>query len=155
MVMMCSRRSVLILSIIAASVVDLPLPVGPVTRTSPRGRSESVADDRRQAELVERLDLFGNDAVDGGDGAALIEHVAAEPRHAPDAEREVELEGLLEALLLRVGQDAVGERLGVGGAERRQIEDLQLAVHADLRRRLRRDVQVGPAVVDQGLEQFG
>ena len=29
MVRMCSRRSVLILSIIAASVVDLPLPVGP------------------------------------------------------------------------------------------------------------------------------
>ena len=27
----------------AASVVDLPLPVGPVTRTSPRGRSARVA----------------------------------------------------------------------------------------------------------------
>ena len=37
MVMMCSCRSVLILSIIAASVVDLPEPVGPVTSTSPRG----------------------------------------------------------------------------------------------------------------------
>ena len=111
-----------------------------------------VGDDRRQAELVEWLDLFGNDPVDGRDGAPLIEHVAAKPRHAPDAEREVELEGLLEAFLLRVGQDAVGERLGVGGAERRQIEDLQLPVHADLRRRLRRQVQVGAAVVDQRLE---
>jgi hypothetical protein len=40
---MCSRRSMLILSIIAASVVDLPLPVGPVTSTRPRGRSASVA----------------------------------------------------------------------------------------------------------------
>ena len=42
MVMMCSLRSVLILSSIAASVVDLPLPVGPVTSTRPRGRSASV-----------------------------------------------------------------------------------------------------------------
>ena len=41
-VRMCSRRSVLILSIIAASVVDLPLPVGPVTSTRPRGRSEQT-----------------------------------------------------------------------------------------------------------------
>ncbi len=35
--MMCSLLVSLILSIIAASVVDLPLPVGPVTSTSPRG----------------------------------------------------------------------------------------------------------------------
>ena len=39
MVRMCSWRSVLILSIMAASVVDLPEPVGPVTSTSPRGLS--------------------------------------------------------------------------------------------------------------------
>src|SRR2546421_665712 len=37
MVTMCSCRSVLILSMIEASVVDLPEPVGPVTRTRPRG----------------------------------------------------------------------------------------------------------------------
>ena len=37
MVMMCSCRSVLILSMIEASVVDLPDPVGPVTSTRPRG----------------------------------------------------------------------------------------------------------------------
>ena len=37
MVMMCSRRVVLISSIMAASVVDLPEPVGPVMTTNPRG----------------------------------------------------------------------------------------------------------------------
>jgi hypothetical protein len=42
-VMMCSCRSVLILSMIEASVVDLPEPVGPVTRTSPRGFLASSA----------------------------------------------------------------------------------------------------------------
>ena len=41
--MMCSRRSVLILSIIDASVVDLPEPVGPVTSTRPRGFFASSA----------------------------------------------------------------------------------------------------------------
>ena len=39
MVRMCSERSRLILSIIAASVVDFPEPVGPVTRIRPRGFS--------------------------------------------------------------------------------------------------------------------
>jgi len=38
-VMMWSGRVALMWSIIAASVVDLPEPVGPVTKTSPRGRS--------------------------------------------------------------------------------------------------------------------
>ncbi len=42
MVRMWSCRSLLILSIIAASVVDLPEPVGPVTSTRPRGRSANV-----------------------------------------------------------------------------------------------------------------
>ena len=42
-VMMCSWRSLLILSSIAASVVDLPEPVGPVTRTRPRGLSQMPA----------------------------------------------------------------------------------------------------------------
>ena len=42
-VMMWPRRSLLILSIIAASVVLLPEPVGPVTSTRPRGRSASLA----------------------------------------------------------------------------------------------------------------
>ena len=36
--MMCSSRVLLISSIIAASEVDLPEPVGPVTSTKPRGR---------------------------------------------------------------------------------------------------------------------
>src|SRR6266513_5889694 len=42
-VMMWPFSSLLILSIIAASVVLLPEPVGPVTRTRPRGRSASCA----------------------------------------------------------------------------------------------------------------
>src|SRR5260370_19548170 len=40
-VIMCSSRSLLILSSMAARVVDLPEPVGPVTSTNPRGLSQS------------------------------------------------------------------------------------------------------------------
>ncbi len=42
MVMMCDARSWLILCIMAASVVDLPEPVGPVTSTSPLGYSANL-----------------------------------------------------------------------------------------------------------------
>ena len=42
-VSMCSCRSELILSSMAARVVDFPEPVGPVTSTSPRGLSQMVA----------------------------------------------------------------------------------------------------------------
>ena len=51
---MWTSRLVLMWSIMPASVVVLPDPVGPVTSTSPRGSSASGADDRRQAELVQR-----------------------------------------------------------------------------------------------------
>ena len=56
-VMMWQRCSLLILSIIAASVVLLPEPVGPVTSTSPLGFCASSATIGGQAELLERQDL--------------------------------------------------------------------------------------------------
>ena len=46
---------------------------------------------------------------------------------------------LLEALLLRVGEHAVGQLLGVRRRQRRQRQPLEMAVDADLRRRLGRD----------------
>ena len=73
-----------------------------------------LGDDAWQRELLEAADLLGNLPVDRADRPLLVEEVAAEPGDAADAEREVELERLLEALLLRVGQHAVGQRLGVG-----------------------------------------
>ena len=49
-VTMCWRRVVLTWSIIAASVVVLPEPVAPVTRTRPRCSSASALHARREAE---------------------------------------------------------------------------------------------------------
>jgi hypothetical protein len=56
--------------------------------------------DRRQTQLAERPDGSRDQPVDGADRAALVEHVAAEAREPADAEREVELQRFLEALLL-------------------------------------------------------
>src|SRR5215831_12302676 len=72
-VRMCSARVRLISSIIAASVVDLPEPVGPVT------------------ELLERLDLLRDEAEGGHDRAALEVDVHPEAREARDRVGEVEL----------------------------------------------------------------
>jgi len=56
-VMMCPFSSLLILSIIAARVVLFPEPVGPVTRTNPRGFSASFAttDGRPRSSNVRTL----------------------------------------------------------------------------------------------------
>ena len=68
-VMMWSWRVRLISSIIAASVVDLPEPVGPVTSTRPRGSFVELAEAVGKAELLERLQLVGDDAEDGGEAS--------------------------------------------------------------------------------------
>ncbi len=54
--MMCSSRVWLISSIIAASVVDLPEPVGPVTSTMPRGLEvKSCVTGGRPSCSIERI----------------------------------------------------------------------------------------------------
>src|SRR5205823_4689403 len=73
-----------------------------------------IAEHRRQMELRQRADFFRNHAVHRADGAALAEDVAAEAGEAADAEREIELVALFEALLLRISEDAVDKLLGVG-----------------------------------------
>ena len=55
-VTMCLDIVRLMWSIIAASVVDLPEPVVPVSRMIPRSSSASVGDDRRAGELGDRAD---------------------------------------------------------------------------------------------------
>ena len=153
-VIMCSSRSVLILSSMAASVVDLPEPVGPVTSTSPRGLSHMPFTTVRQAQRVETLDLPWNGPEHRAHRAALIEHVAAEARQVLQAERKVQLQIFFEAVLLRVGQHAVRQRLGVRCRQRRHVQRPQLAVHAHARRAVGRDVQVAAAHLDHLFQQF-
>ncbi len=65
MVMMCSSRVSLISSIIAASVVLLPEPVGPVTMTNPRGlrvRSCSAGGSPRSSSFLMLMGMSRNAA---------------------------------------------------------------------------------------------
>ena len=64
--MMWSVRVRLISSISDASVVDLPEPVGPVTRTRPRGFVGELVQARRQAELLERAMSVGIETEGAG-----------------------------------------------------------------------------------------
>ena len=85
----------LIQSIIAASVVDLPEPVVPVTRIRPRSSSAMSAstDGSRSSS---KLGMVWNRPARDGDGVALHEGVGAHAPAAGRAEREVEGARLLE-----------------------------------------------------------
>ena len=73
-------------SIIAASVVDLPLPVEPATSTMPRGDSAMVLDLFQQAQLLETRDDGLHVAHGQTPLAALLKEVGAE---AADARHEI------------------------------------------------------------------
>ncbi len=108
---------------------------------------------RRQPQLAEGLDRLWNQAVDGADGTALIEHVAAEPRaDGFDAERKVQLQRLLKSFLLRVGEDAVHELLGVRRRHLGQRQARELAMHPNLRRRTGGDVEIRAFHLHERLE---
>ena len=111
--MMWTGRVALMWSIIAASVVDLPEPVGPVTSTRPRGRSARNLHTFGRPSSSMRRDLQRDDAEDRAHRVALLEDVGAEARQARDAVREVELELGLEAAALLLGEQAEDHRLRV------------------------------------------
>src|SRR6185436_8700853 len=71
-----------------------------------------------------------------------------------DAEREVELQRFLEALLLAVGEHAVDQLLGIRRCQVGQREALKMAMHPDLRRCVRADVQIRPLHVDGDLQEL-
>ena len=77
-VRMCCGFVRLISSTIAASVVDFPEPVGPVTRTRPRGFIASSRNESGSPQLLERSQLRGNVTEGRAEGAALEVDVDAE-----------------------------------------------------------------------------
>src|SRR5687768_12933714 len=143
-VMMCPRRSRLILSSIAARVVDFPEPVGPVTSTRPRGFSAIFAT---------------TPASPSSSNVRMLKGICritkeTEARQILNAEREVELILGLEALLLVLGENRVRQRQRV--FRREDIVDvrvLNVPVDAELGTLARGDVQVGCVPLDHFLEE--
>ena len=140
---------------IAASVVDLPEPVGPVTRIRPRGRFVSLGEDLGRRELLERQHLRRNRAERGGRAALLVERVDAEAREVRHREAEVALEVFLVLLALMVAHDVVHHGVDVLVLHRRQVDPPHIAVDPDQRRQARRQMQVGGLVLDREGEELG
>ena len=154
-VRMCSERVRLISSMIAASVVDLPEPVGPVTRTRPRGFSAKMWRIAGSWSSSSVLISVGMRRKAAPTRLPLVVHVHAEAGDARERVREVELAVQLELLLLLAREDAVQQPAGVVRAEGLEAGGTQdLPAHAVDGRAVRRDVQVRRVQHNHLLEQL-
>ena len=140
---------------IAASVVDLPEPVGPVTSTMPRGLSASSAKILGALSCSSVRILRRNGPEHRAGAAVLVEGVDAKARQAVDLEREVALQRFLVGLALRVVHDVVHHGVHLLVVERVDVDAAHVAVHADHRRQAGRQVQVGSLVLDGERQQLG
>ena len=121
MVMTWSERVELMRSTMAASVVDLPEPVVPVTSTSPRCSSQIFSITRGRFSSSDRANLRGDHAQHHAHVAALLEHVDAEAAQSRHAVGHVELGRFLEFLLLAVGHHAERHRQHLFGRDARHV----------------------------------
>ena len=129
-VTMCSSRVWLISSIIAASEVDLPEPVGPVTSTKPRGRRASSCTTGGSPSWSIGVISRGS-AERGGDGAALEVGVDTEAGAARDDVGEVELQVVLQPPALLGREDRVDELARVLGRRAAGSPRADAGVRAD------------------------
>ena len=101
--------------------------------------ARELVHDGRQAELVDRGQLGGDQAEGGADRAALVVGVDAEAGVAGDRVGEVDLPVGLQALALVVGEDRVDDLARViRGEHGVALERRQTAAHAERRRGARR-----------------
>src|SRR6185437_2867471 len=98
--------------------------------------------DERQIQGVKALNLPRNGTENGPNRAALIENVAAKSGQVFESEGKVQLEVFLEAVLLRVRQNAIGKRLRVGRRQRRHIQSAQVSMNTHAGRTVRGYMEV-------------
>ncbi len=109
----------------------------------------------RQLEFGVGLQGHRDQAERGGDVAALMVDVHAEPGLLLEREREVDLLALLEPLALAVGHDRVDQGLGLLRVEHRIVVDrVQDSVDPDVRLHANRKMQVGRVLGRHQLEQL-
>ena len=149
-VMMWIGFSSLIFRMIAARVVDLPDPVGPVRRTIPFLSSAISLSTRGQAEVGDGGDLVRDDAEDDAVAAALGEDVDAEAGALGEAVgqvRRARAQQLLREVALAL-EEPQRDELGVVGhqpLDARVGDRVERSVDLDLGRPAHRQVEVGDA----------
>src|ERR1700676_48455 len=110
--------------------------------------------DEWQTESVKTLDFPGNGTKNRCDGPTLLEKVAAEAGQIFQPERKIEFKVFLETVFLRVSEHTVGQRLGIGGGHRRHVHGAKMAMNADPRRAVRRNMQLPTAGLDHFFQQL-
>ncbi len=139
----------------AASVVDLPEPVGPVTSTMPRGLSASSPKILGALSCSSVRILLGMVRNTAPAPRLLVEGVDAETRQAVDLEGEVDLQELFVVLALGVVHDVVHHGVHLLVLQRVDVDAAHIAVHADHGRQAGGKVQVGGLVLDAECQQLG
>ena len=153
--MMWPVRLSLISSIIAASVVDLPEPVGPRDEDEAARLHRQLGERGRKIQLLERLQLLRDDPEGGADRLALevdVDAKACESRHRV---RHVDLTLDLELLLLLRREDAVEQLLRVVGRQGQiALKPLELAPETNRGWSPYREVKIGRPAGDHCLQQL-
>ena len=154
MVRMCPLRRELMSSIIAASVVDLPEPVFPVTRMSPLLARHSVWHGLGQVELLHRQRLRRNGTHDGAHAVELPHDVDAEASVLAHVVGEIRAVVLLETHDRGLRHDFVERVLHELFFESLWPQRLQVAVQTDARRIAGEEVEVRAFLAQDFLEVF-
>ena len=151
-VTMCPATRLLISSMMAASVVDLPEPVLPVTRIMPWGCFARLREHRRQVQVLERLCLGRNGAEDRTHAAEVAEHVDAEPGDALHGVGEVGRVALLEIRPGRGRHDLQQDFFRPGRRQDFVDQHLQIAIQPHPRRLAGDEMQVRAALCSDLLQ---
>ena len=150
----CSERVRLMRSTSAASVVLLPLPVTPVTRTRPRDSSASSMTEPGQPERRQRRHGRRDETHRHGHGAALAEDTGAAAADARRLPGDVDFEMGPQALLVGRRQEAAWQRLEVGRAQHLDLRPaLERAVDAHERHVARAQVDIRGALLGGRAEE--
>ena len=107
---------------------------------------------RRQAELLQREHLAGNEAEYRGDAVFLIQKIRAIPGEAGIFVTEIDVAGFLKDLDFLLGRNLVNQRLQVVVLQRRGINAHQFAVDAQHGLVARGEVKVGGILLLHELE---
>ena len=94
-------------------MVDLPEPVGPVTRIRPFLSSGNFFKHRRQTQFIDGQNLGRDQAEDSGNTVFLLEKIRAITRHPRHLVTEVDIGRFFEDFDFSLRRDLIDHRLEV------------------------------------------